>query len=114
MKPVLEFEDYRELVELGILVLGAVCDQLFDLSELKPHHVEQVDRRLVQKSAGNIYIAGPDRIFELAPVHLDVSRVRFVTLEQMAQVSVDRSEPSIVPDLKDTFAFVGRVTELGG
>ena len=88
VEPVFEFKDQRELIELGIFVLRSVCDELFDLAKLKPHHVEKVDRSLVKKSAGDIHVAGPDRIHELAAIHLNVRRVGFVALEQMLELNI--------------------------
>ena len=112
MKPVFEFEDDGKFIELGIFVLRSVCDQFFYLAELESHHVEKVDRRLVQEPAGDIHIAGPDRIHKLAAVHLYMSRVRFVALKQMLELNIDGCVATIVSDLKDASGFVRSVAEL--
>src|SRR5881394_2457759 len=106
MESVFEFEDQRELVELRIFVLRSVCDELFDLAELEPHHVEKMDRRLVQESARDIHIAGPDRIHELAAIHLDMGRMSFVALEQMLELNIHRWVSAIVSNLKHAVTFI--------
>ena len=47
VKTAFEFEDDREFVEFRVFVLRAVSDEFRDFAELKPHHIEQMNRCFV-------------------------------------------------------------------
>ena len=55
-----------------------VRNHLRDFAELKTNHIKQMNRRFIQKSAGNIRIARPFRILQLAAIHLDMRRMNFI------------------------------------
>src|SRR4051812_30328079 len=63
-----------------------------------------MDRGLVKETASHIYIAGPNWVFQLAPVHLDVRGMRFVSRYQLLQTDIHRSETTVVADLENTIA----------
>src|ERR1700752_4690339 len=95
-------------------MLRTVCDQFLDLAELMAQHVEKVDSRFVKKAAGNVDVAGPCGILQLAAVHLDVGRMRSVAREQLFQFHVHRSITSVMTDLKDNLAGISGIKQLLG
>ena len=106
VKTAFEFKENRKFVEFRVFVLRAVSDEFRDFAELKPHHIEQVNRRFVKKSAGDIDIARPDRIFQLAAIHFDMRRMRIVFRQQFFEFSVNRRVAAIVSDLENAVRFV--------
>src|SRR6185503_1854808 len=94
--------EHRKVVNFVVLVRRADRVQAFNLTKKKAHHVEHVNRRLIQEPARYFWIASPLRLEQLATIHLYVRGVWLMRFgEHLFQPDVDRRETAIVPDLKN-------------
>src|SRR5207249_1385516 len=108
-------EQHDKIVEFVVDARPRPTFDLYDLTHEPPQHVKEMDRRLVEKTAGDASVGYPGWIGEFPAVHLNVGRGGHKAGEDVLfGKGVDRGEATVVTDLIARTTRAARCEDLSG